>query len=285
MKKLLQNLNLIDISTKALSLIFFIYIFKSDFPHRRFSIFFLLIIIFSLFFNQKILSKIVFWVSSIIILSIDLTTNWYRVANHHFVLFFCCLLFFFVLRQPKHKQQDYLQNNGRSILLVLLFFASIQKLLSPTFIDGSFVGQYLTSGGFFQLILSKIESYQNYIASNRTIITEFNSQVPNATASIQLNGNPKIISTISLIYTYSILIFESLVFYVFLRVKNLNIRHYFLIGLIIAVFISRLECGFLSLLCLLGITQCNEKQSNFKLIYVFLITLFSALIILNVGFH
>ena len=84
--------------------------------------------------------------------------------------------------------------------------------------------------------------------------------------------------------SYVVLAFESSVFLLFTFSKNSTVRNVALILLIISVLLARPECGFLSLLAILGYTQAPADSSIAKFILAMLVICFSSLIILRLAY-
>lgn len=282
--KTLLDLDSISLGTRFFSLITLLYAIEISHQYSWFAFPLLVIMIYGIIIEQSILKNSIFWLCAGCLLSIGIVINWYVPANHHFILTFICYAYSITFSKPKKDWKPFFNTNAWLIVIILMFFASFQKLFSPSFVDGSFIGYIFLKGGFFQPILSFFPEYQNWITNNKELMLELSKTNPNSYSKVAFSGSQELIHWISKCFACLIFLGEFLVFYVFLFIKNQKSRHIALVLLIIGVFSVRLECGFLSILCGLGLVQCPIHLKSFRLIYILLILTFSALIILKFAY-
>lgn len=70
----------------------------------------------------------------------------YWLANHHYVLFYTAIAM--TLAMYGGNARRVMQHNARMIIIIVMGMATIQKLLSPSYRDGSFFAYMLSHGDF-----------------------------------------------------------------------------------------------------------------------------------------
>lgn len=276
---------IIDLSVRAFGLIVVVYLFNNRVEYLYLTVPLMILILFGAFVQQQVLLKSpVFWFSVSTLLLLNIIVDWYHPANHHFLLFYVCTIIGFTFLQKKDEQIDFISTNFRLVLIILMFFASIQKLFSPTFIDGSFFGYILLKGGFLEPFLAFSSSYQEWTEVNYALIKSSSNVDPNLYLETKLIGNSSLFRTICKFSSYMIFVVEFVVFYILIAVESRIVRQVSLILLIAAIFITRLECGFLSILCGVGLAQCDIKDKKIIFTYLVLILIFSTLIVVDLAF-
>lgn len=284
LNKIFGEEEVLNLVVKVFCLTLFVYLFDHRIDNLFLTAPLMILLIFGSFLRYELLLMPFFWFSASFLLSLNLFEDWYHPANHHFLLFFICLILCLTLCKEKTEQKKYLAENMRLVILILMFFATFQKLSSSSYLDGGFFGYIFIKGGFFRPLLSFFSEYQIWQEMNSELIRSSSEIDPNQHLEIQLTGNPKLFSIICKGFSYLVFIAEFLVLYIFWKIKNNKVRHIALILLIIGIFITRLECGFLSILCGIGICLCGTTDGYFCRIYLALILLFNVLIILDLGF-
>jgi hypothetical protein len=84
------------------------------------------------------------------------------LPNHHFLLAYIAGAV--LLNGPSVAEA------ARWLYVALMFFAALQKVLSPTFVDGSFLAWMMLDGGLFGPILGWVPGWDEVTALNRQIV-------------------------------------------------------------------------------------------------------------------
>ncbi len=233
---------------------------------------------------QKIYTPF-FWLMLAALYILDIIHNPFFPANHHYLLFYLCLIFYFVFQSDENADREVLlKRNIKWVLVLLMFLAGVQKALSSEFIDGSFMAGSVLDGSYFKPIYYLIPSIKSVVKSNHDAIRAFLSSPPISEGPIDLT----IFSYYSLglikVFSFLVLLGEILVALIFIFVKNRNIQQIALMSLILGIFLTRLECGFLSIVCILGFSLTTKDQMFIRQSYIVLIILFLSLSIVGLAF-
>lgn len=273
------NLNL---ALRGFALILFIYLTETDLKIGIWYLPFSLTLILGVLLPSILYSKIL-WSLGILLLSLELFDDYYAPGNHHFLLIYTSMMWLQVLSQKVEERENFLRIVSERLIIVVLFMAALQKLLSPTFVSGDYIGYTLLRGQLFSPIYYLVSAYKDWIDSNYLLLQDFFLVDPNSgnKVMIPVGGN---FSLFSKILSFSIFAIELLVVSIFLGAKENKTKHIALLVLIISIALSRYEFGFLGLLCTLGLSSARGGQNLFRLIYVVLLGLFVTLISTGVGF-
>lgn len=223
---------------------------------------------------------IAFWSVTLLLVSLDLLQYYFLAANHSFVLFYMTLMILIAHFYPK-KQLRIIQINSISILFIVMLLGAVQKILSPTFMNGDFISFITLRGELFKP-LQIAELIPDVFKENLSLIREERTTIPNSELKIQLKtpfvGYEKFVCYFSIF----IAVFEFLMLPVLLLKRKMlknTIIALFLIGLLI----TRLETGFICLLTILSIAQLPENEKTFRLIYIGLFAVCLAMILARIG--
>ena len=242
------------------------------------------LIYYPLVYPQKVYEKR-YWLYLALFVLLNIIYDPFRPANHHYVLMYVCLLLYLVLSEQESGMRELrLQHNARYILIAIMFWAGFHKLISPDFMDGSSYSLMFIEGDFFKPFHGALPSFLAIFAENKELINQFSQSAPQLGDSIQLSS--PIDHTLEWIKAFSYLVMagELLVALIFLVVKSPLIKNAALMGLALGIFMSRLECGFLSIICILGFAQCPKEFPILRGIYVALIIFFLSLVSIHIAY-
>lgn len=257
----LKNIEL----TKTLSvafLIFFLLNIKvhfSNFDATKVTLF--TIVILSYFFWFKSTRKFLFFavlISSLILLT-RIYFYYYSCGNHTFLAFYISLVLLFALSE-KHSNSSIkiLKINFKIFIAVIMLFAVIQKVSSPEFVSGDFFNFMFSVGGFFEF-LKFIEPINIYFTENWNQINAFQktdpAQLDPINYSLLFDGQTILLKYLSL---FTLLIELILVGVLFL--KNQLFKHLFFISFLVFTLMTRVEAGFLALLCIMFYTFLESEK-------------------------
>jgi hypothetical protein len=167
---------------------------------------------------------------------------------------------------------------------LVLFFGGLHKILSPVFLNGDFLNFLFVKGQLGGHILKKIEVFHAYFYHNYTTVSAFSNHLDSEAAQLTIPFLFQYQDKLILYFTYFVIIFEFLLVFV-VWFKNIKIKNILLIFFLISVLCTRLETGFVSILCLLCLAQLPSKTLNYKALYISIFTVCILLIVFKIGLH
>jgi hypothetical protein len=274
---------LTDKSALGINLLFIfllVYIISTGNDHRNIKLPTLIIGISLIIFYVNNLRQPLLWYIFLVILLFDLIGGYYVRANHHFLLIYVTLVVIIYLHNDRI---ELFTTNVKFLLVIVLMFSGIQKLFSPQFISGDFTYYMINTGRFFKPILYFNQDMNDIIFNNNQQLLEFKRTEPNGMGSTTFNNvipNMDVVSRLFAWMTISVEIIAGLL--LLWKPKNIG-THLFFILLILGIFFTRLENGFLALLATSGIWLTDNIR--IKALYAFLSVVFLSLIITGIGFY
>ncbi|MDO5981641.1 hypothetical protein [Flavivirga spongiicola] len=205
----------------------------------------------------------------------------YFSLPNHFFLFITITLVLLISRQPRHL--SYVENNLRWVFIILMGFATIHKLIEPTFINGDFAGYMLMKGSFFHHILDSglFPEIQSSIDANNAILSELEKTDPALGDTLFLNIKHLPLNFLIKGLTIFIIVAElllTLLFIFFPRRKNTLL---FLLIFVCSIMLVTVELEFQSTLLFMGFVMCPVVFSGLKKAYKYTFILFALSAILN----
>jgi hypothetical protein len=91
-----------------------------------------------------------YWFALAVIQGMGIYLTWYAADNHKYLMAYWCLALGCVLAVPQERQKTVLIVNARLLLGLCMGFAVAWKVLTPSFVDGSFFRLRLVSDERFQ---------------------------------------------------------------------------------------------------------------------------------------
>ena len=189
------------------------------------------------------------------------------VPNHHYMMTYLSLALVLTFTTPQEKQTSIIACNVRWMLVVLMGFATVQKLLSPTFLDSSYLGYELVRGGFCDPVLHLFENVAEISTENDRLIEEFRSQSPEQGASVQLSPPVQNLTTVARVFAISILAIELWLCVGFLAFPGWLLSHLSLLAFIVTLGVLRQEFTFISVVSAMGMMACGESRPVIRYTY------------------
>lgn len=275
--------HLSDKNTLALKLLFIfmvIYLVSTGGDHKRIKLFLVCAGLFLVALFVKKIAQPLLWYIFLTILISDLICDYFVRANHHFLLIYITILIIIYLHNSK---LDDLITNIKLLLAIVLIFSGIQKLMSPQFVSGDFYYYMINIGSFFKPILHLNQEMNDIIISNKDQIAELGTSNPNALGTVKLQNVIPNLDVISRVYAWFSIVMELITGLLILWKPKHLFTHILLILLILGIFLTRLENGFMALLAISGIWLSESTKVRFA--YVTMTILFFALMITKIGFY
>lgn len=265
---------------KLLFLFVSVYLISSTPDHPWLKMLVLSLALFLIVLFVKTIQQSLLWYIFLALLFYDLISNFFGRANHHFLLIYMTIL---ILQFLKNERLGQLITNLRYLVVIVLLFSSIQKLLSPQFFTGDFYYYMFNTGKFFKPFLYFNQEMGDIIASNHSKILALGKTDPNQAKSILLQDIFPNIHNISLVFAWFTIAIELSIAILLLWKPKHILTHLLYIILILGIFFTRLESGFLALLAISGFWIAESRKV--QVIYMSLAILFMAFMITKIGFY
>ena len=253
---------------------------KSNFSFHFISVPILVIAISSLFVEFNLAKNKVFWCAALLLMLMTLIEDWTIPANHDYLLIYFIIAILLSTSKNGELSDRRISYHTMCLFALTFLLAGFQKLLSPQFMDGSFLSFAFHTDNFNSFILNKIPFLSQEFQENETILKELLSIDPNlgkiAVLGYQLKESQPIFKYVS----WGVVGIEFFVgIFAFIKMKS----HMFLwlvLVFLVAIFFVRPE-GFICVMLILAWPHLPKK--NRALQYVFLLAIVSilSLIIMN----
>ena len=190
------------------------------------------------------------------------------VPNHHYMMTYLSLALVLIFTAPRAEQLSVMSCNVRWMLVVLMAFATVQKLLSPTFLDSSYLSYELVRGGFGDPVLPLFGNVAEISAENDRLIEEFRNQPPELVASVQLEPPFANLGIVAWVFALTILGIELWLCIGFMAFPGWLLSHLSLLAFIITLGVLRQEFTFISVVSAMGAMACGENRPLVRYTYI-----------------
>ncbi|MEM1305367.1 MAG: hypothetical protein AAGG46_10755, partial [Planctomycetota bacterium] len=211
-----------------------------------------------------------------------LVSLWRRpidVPNHHYMMSYVAAALVLCLSAPAPQWGDLMRRNARWMLIVLMGFATLQKTVSPTFLDGSYLGYEIARGGFGDPVLPLFGSVADVTAANDNQVVAFRALPPEDAAYVQLQPATPYPTLVARGFMVSILAIEVLLFAGFLWLPHSLLPHGLLLSFIVTLGVLRQEFTFISVVSAMGLMACSGGQLRLRTAYATLAVLCAAAVL------
>lgn len=209
-----------------------------------------------------------FWLIIASIVLVGDLYNWFSIDNHKYLLAYWCLAICFSLRSSDIREA--LRINARLLIGLCFLFATIWKIFSPDFLNGTAFHYFLLSDGRFANVVDLIGGLSKQILrENRLAISDLSAAMSNL-ESVVLQDSFGVI-VLSKVFTFWGGIIEALVAIAFLLPKGnwlSKIRDLFLLTFVITTYAIAPVMGFGWTLIIMGISQADTTLKNIRLYYI-----------------
>ena len=257
-----------------------VYLAITSVAHRRIKVFLLCAALFLIVFFVKKISQVLLWYIFLAILLSDLACDYFVRANHHFLLIYMTVA---VIVYLHNSRLDLFVLNIKYLVVIVLFFSGLQKVLSPEFITGDLYYLMINTGGFFKPILYYNPEMIDTIISNKALIAELGTTNPNLLETVTLKPIVPHLDVISFILSWMTIIMELVAAVLILWKPKHIATHIVFILLIMGIFFTRYENGFLALLAISGVWL--SEHLRIRIIYTVLAIICFSFILTKIGFH
>ncbi len=207
------------------------------------------------------------WVLMTVALGWVLLSIPYRLGNHHYVLCYTGLAMVLCNGRDDREFLEDIGVNLRWFLVAIMSIAVLQRVLSPTFMDGSYLGLMIARGEFFRLVYALCNSCGELAAENRAAIAAYLTGDPNSAGAITLHEPFSGFATVVRGFAVVILAVELWIAAAFAFFRSPWIRHTALLPFVVFLGFTRSEFVFASVLALIGLATCSVEQKRLRGLY------------------
>lgn len=195
---------------------------------------------------------------------------WETVDNHMWLMLYWLLVMFFATlssRMYKTDTLDFLKHNAVFILIFTMGVSVLQKILGGVFLNGSFFEFTILTDERFYLVAHYLGGISTFDFFNNV---DMLSNVADPYSPLVIKTS-NAIHTVSLIFTYAIVLLEALIAALFLfKNKKAHLWAHILNGLfIVTVYFIAPVYAFAFLITVLGIASLNTDKPSPKLILMY----------------
>lgn len=213
------------------------------------------------------------WILVSVLLVIHNSIFWLIVGNHQYLITYWCIACTLVVfsKDPEY----FLRVNARLLIGFTFFFATLWKLTSGEFVDGSLIHYYLLTDYRLETLPMFFGNLgQETLAQNRMLQLAIIS-APEKVVSVALKTSPEVL-ILSKLTTYWTLLIEGSITFVFLFTRPRwahDKRDIVFIVFILTTFFLLPVPSFSFILTLLGFAQCPPERKKTLIAYILLFLL------------
>jgi hypothetical protein len=272
----------VQLFLQCTAMLILLYIAKHPFPNTVLKFVFFAGMLSIFIFSANPLSSLKTWTLFLIYILFFLITKFLWVANHHFVAAYMIIAILMYLSTTDH-QEVRLRFHIRFMLGAVLAISAFHKILSPTFMNGTFFLYEMEMHHFLKPLKWAMPGWESAVRQNNKLLNDLIQTNPNTLTAVPLIKPVSNIYSIATSATWLAVFLEVLAGIAVWIWPQKKATHVILLATLAGVFFMRFETGFLSLLATMGLLLAPGK--NFRLVYVTCIIIFAAMIITGIGIH
>jgi hypothetical protein len=190
-------------------------------------------------------------------------------ANHHYLATYLALALT-LSALDRRDAAAAVAANARWIFVGIMGLAALQKLLSPSYRDGSFLGLMITKGAFFEPLLLHVDAAASLLGRNAAQVARFLADAPAPGVALALDPPPYLGALARGGSLLIVLIEGALALGAALRPRA-GWLHAALLAFFVALALMRQELVFLSLLIALAVAMLAGAPSRWRWAYLALL--------------
>jgi hypothetical protein len=189
------------------------------------------------------------------------------LPNHHFLIFYVALMLALAGTDPQ-RPAAITARNAQLILAAVMGLATVQKLLSPSYVD--YMGYMMATGGFGEPLLVRIDSLASIVGRNSAEAARFLATPPAASAALQLRvpGSFRWVAAGAAVLVVAL---EAYLALMALVRPTSRAFHFGLLGFLGLLGFIRGELVFLCALAALGLLLSSDRPSLWRWAYLSLL--------------
>lgn len=200
----------------------------------------------------------------------------YRLGNHHFLLCYVGLAMVLAAGRDATRFLADVRESFRWLLVAVMAVATLHRLLSPTFLDGSFLALMLARGAFFEPLFALCDSCQEAFAANNLARFEAARTYPPNAGTTFLQAPFVGFDVACQAFLWIILLGEVAIAAAFAFLRRSWVRHAVLLPFAATLGIVRAEFVFAAILAMFGLSQCDPEQVRLRRVYALLAVVLAA---------
>lgn len=234
-------------------------------------------LLFGLIFSRERTIRIVLLTAISTILATCVAIGYFSIANHGFILTYVALSLLIAV-SSKDVNEDSIRTSSFWLLALLMGIALIQKLLSPYYMSGNLMADFVLTGIIqTNLLAVSVPDWQSVLEQNVAARAELSNAIPPISNSIAV-VIPPVIGVLAWILTYASILLQFLIEVALIMRRRWGLWvHYLVLAFVFIVFISVKEFVFLSANCFLGYALTDEKTKSVRMWYVLFVFYFLSL--------
>jgi len=210
------------------------------------------------------------WLIVFVLLAIPVLWLRFDLANHHYVLTYLALAFFVSSAGTSTAIPENIAANARWMLVLILGFATLHRLLSPTFPDGSYIGFMLSKGGFFSYITDWFSPARQAIEQNQALLNRLSEHSLTPHEAVVLQPPVPYFGWVTKGIVWMMLVVEVWLGLAVLLAPGQTFTHLSLLAFVGILSVMRQELEFISILTLVGYAVSDDEK-NLSKVYLLLI--------------
>ena len=257
---------------------------KSHFSYHLISFPLIAVSIGSLLVKFDLTKNKVFWVSILLLLLLSVLQDWTMPANHDYLLIYFISIVLLSSSSDASISDARLETHSLILFVLTFCLAGLQKLLSPQFIDGSYLSYAYHSGHFTPFLLNKIAFFNESFQNNQEILKELMQSDPNlgkvSTLGYRITGSEPFFKYLS----WTVVLIEFIIGVMAIFFRKSKVFLWLVLAFCTLVFLARPE-GFVCVMLILVWPHLPEKKGKIHYAYLLVMILILAMIVLNKAFR
>jgi hypothetical protein len=223
-----------------------------------------------------------FWLLTSLPLAAAAMLRWGQLDNHQYLFMYWCLVLYLAVGTTPATRKSFIAVNAQALIALCMGFSVLAKILSPSYLDGSFFKYTLLLDPRFSMVSEGLAGMTpEQLETNRSVATGLRIKhlEPKADVGTQLETSPLLPVVASAMAWWTIGI-EAIIALAFALPSGVLMRRFrnalLLIFLLTSYAVVPVQ-GFAWILMNLGIAQCgeNERKTRFAYFAAFAITCMS----------
>ncbi len=270
------NPAVVMVALSALALAFLTYLFTDNRVDENLRALGVLLLALILVFPQRLGRRWFTWAGVFAVMLAGFVMRPLDVPNHHVMLTYVAAAAALALTAKPEDHEPLLRANARWFIVALMSLATLHRLLSADFLNGSYVAFESARGGFLTPLLPLWGDAEAVAAANDAAIDAFRATPPDAAESVTLTPLTPSPTLVTFVFAAAMLAIEAWVALVMWRFPHRLIAHLSVWFFVASLSVIRQEMTFITVLCAVGLLSCPPTLPKIRLGYAVLTTFAAA---------
>ena len=230
---------------------------------------------------RKVLRTSAFWYVAATLLGTAIYFHWESADNHKYLICYWCLALCCAYSIPSAHQKPALALSSRLLIGLCMAFATLWKLLSDSYLDGSFFEYTLMVDGRFEYVARALGNVSASVLTDNRQLSDLLTHGYLRGIDLDLvalSGTPQL-DVLATVVTWWTITIEFAIALLFLlpdhRITSAGRNTLLLLFGVTTYSVATIK-GFGWVLMLLGMAQCEQKQWRWRLAYLAVFLLIQA---------